>query len=226
MENKERRKRFDLKKAAKKAGHAAAGAGLAVSMFLGSLFSSPAEIIEPEEAASSSPPAVVQIAPPPDTSADFCLDSELPEEETKRTWKDRVKAYLLRLPVPVRILFLLPMWAVGFAILWVFSALGSLMGVPIVGGIIRFIIGALVVFGLIVLGEKLMFPDVPLKKLVSGKNVIPLAAACGVIALAGALGGELWKDKQWITAVIDAGAAALYIAYFLIFIKRPERKAI
>lgn len=224
MKDDEHKKRFDLKKAAKRAGHAAAGAGLAVSMFFGSLFSSPAEIIDPEKAASSSPPAVVQTAPPPDTSSDFLIDSEVPEAEEKRSWKDRLKAFLLRTPVAVRIIFLLPLWAVGFVLLWAFSALASLIGVPIVGDILKLIIGVLIVMGLIVLGEKLMFPDVPFRKIVSKKNVIPLAITCGVIALAGALGGYLWKDKLWITAAIDVGAAALYIAFFMIFIKRPKRE--
>lgn len=222
MEKEKNKKRIDIKRAAKKVGHAAAGAGLAVSLFFGSLFSSPAEIIEPGEVQTPTA-GVIQTAPPPEEPADFCLDTELPAPEEKRSWKDRVRAFLQSLPLPVRILVVLPMWAVGFALIWAVSALVSLINVPIVGGIIKFLIGALVVFGIIVLAEKILFPEVPLKKLVSRKNIIPLAVTCGVIALAGTLGGYFWEDKQWITAAIDVGAAALYIAFFLIFIKRPER---
>ena len=220
MEKDKQRNRPDIRRALKKTGHAAAGAGLAVSLFFGSLFSSPAEIIKPEDA--SPPPAIVQEAAPYEEPAPFALDTEAPEE--KRSLRDRLRAWLLRLPLGVRLALLLPMWAVGYAIIWAFSALAQLISVPVVGDVLKILIGALVVFGIIVLAEKLMFPDVPIKKLVSGRNMIPLAVTCGVIALAGALGGYLWKDKLWITAVIDIGAAALYTAFFLLFVKRPKRQ--
>ena len=76
MEKEKNKKRIDIKRAAKKVGHAAAGAGLAVSLFFGSLFSSPAEIIEPGEVQTPTA-GVIQTAPPPEEPADFCLDTEL-----------------------------------------------------------------------------------------------------------------------------------------------------
>ena len=223
MYNKKQRKKPDLKRTAKNIGKAGAGAGLAVSMFFGSLFSSPAEIISPEDAAP--PPAIVQEMAAPEEPAAFALDTEVAEE--KRTLKDRLKALLIKMPIGLRIALLLPMWAVGYAILWAFSALGTLIGVPIIGDVIKFIIGALVIFGLVLLGLKLIFPDTPVKELVSKKNIIALAVCAGVIALAGALGGRLWKDTPYVTVLIDLGAAALYLLFFVLFVrkKKAERSA-
>lgn len=221
MEKDKQKKGFDLKRTAKTVGKTAAGAGLAVSMFFGSLFSSPAEIVKPEEV--SPPPAIVQQAVMYEEEPPFMLDTEEPEEE-KKGLRDRIRAWLIRLPLAVRILVLVPMWAIGFGLITAFSLLAGLINVPVIGTVLKFIIGALIVFALIMLAMKLIFPDIPLKKLFSKRNLLVFGVSACVIGLAGALGGLLWEDKPYITAAIDTAAAAAYAAFFLIFIRRPDKE--
>ena len=220
MENEKKKKRIDLKRAGKKTAQAAAGAGLAISLFFGSMFSGPQEIIEPDTAA---PPAIVQVM---EREADN--NEMIPEEaesEEKRTLRARIRARLMAMPLFARLLLLLPAWAVGFAIIWGVSALFGMLGLPVIGTVVKFVLGAAGVFGLVLLGQKLIFPDVPIKQLLSRKNLTALIVSAGVIALAGSLAPIFWKDKPLLTAAIDLGAAAIYLLFFMLFVKKPKKTA-
>ena len=220
MEKASESKKPDLKKIGKRAKQTAAGAALAASLFFGGLFSSPADIVKPEAETPSQ--GVVMTAELPSYSAEPAVVSA--QDESKRGFRDRVRAWVKSLPLAVRLLFVLPCWAVGFGLIWLATALAGLMNVPVIGTILKIVLGALILFGLIILAEKLIFPDIPLKKLLSKHNIAALGITSLVIAAAGALGGLFWKDKPYLTAVIDISAAALYVAFLLIFVKKPKQE--
>lgn len=216
-----REKKLDLKKAGKAAAHTAAGAALAGSLFLGSLFSAPSDLVKPEEIAP--PPAIVQVEETPSAEEELTVFSE--DVFEKRTWKDKLREALQKLPLAVRILLLTPMWAVGYGIIWGVSLLAGLISLPIIGPIIKFIIGLAVVFGLLLLGLKALFPKTPLKKLLTKRNLATLLACSGLIALAGALGGVFWSGKPHITALIDICAAALCFGVIGVSVLSGRKKA-
>lgn len=218
MENKQKKKRFDLKRAGKKTAQAAAGAGLAVSLFFGSTFSSPADIMEPDAAPQT---AIVEVAEGSAPGDDLVI--EAPAETGKRGFRQRMRAWLKSLPAAVRALLIVPMWAVGFGIIWLVSLLAGLVNVPILGGVIKFIIGAVVAGALVLAAQKLLFPDIPLKRLLSRGNLTALAVTAAVIGLMGAFGGLLREDLPWLTAAVDCGAVALYVLFFLLFVKAQPK---
>lgn len=198
--------RPDIKKIGKRAAQTAGGALLAVSLFFGGLFASPREITDPASAPQN---AIVQSEAIPSAQEAVITVADTASER-KRSLRERIAERIASLPLAVRVLFVLPAWAIGFAIIWLFSALGSLMGVPILGAFIKWLIGAAVVLGLILLAQKLIFPNISLKELLSKKNLVPLAVCAGVIAFAGAFGSLLWKGRPYITAIVDISAVAIY----------------
>lgn len=218
-------KKPDIGRAAKAAGRTAAGAGMAASVLLGSLFSSPGELAQNGGLPSSPPPAVVQTFEADPVYDNYTTAEEPAEAEEKRGRRDRLRALILRMPLALRITVLMPMWAAGYAVIWAFSLLAGALSLPVAGTVLKFIIGAAVVFGLILLAEKLLFPEVRMRDLLSRRNLTALLVTAGVIAAAGALGGHIWKEAPWLTAVIDVGAAMLYVVFFLIFIKGRSKRA-
>lgn len=222
MENNEQKKRFDLKRTAKNIGKAAAGAGLAASMFFGSMFSSPQEIVKPEEVPS--PAAIIQQAAPPEAEPVFALDSETADDEEKRTLRRRIRDWLMRMPIGLRLLIFLPIWAVGFGIVWGISALTGAFSLPVLGAVLKFAAGALAAFGTVLLAQKLIFPDVPIKDLLSKRNLTGLLVTAGVIALGGAVGGLLRSDLPWLSAAIVCAAVGLYALFFLLFVRQPKKQ--
>ena len=224
MKDPDTKKKFDIKRAGKAAGRTAAGAGMAVSLLLGSLFSSPQEMLKQDEASQvAAPPGIVQTYEADPVYDNFTTAAEPTEQ--KRTWKDKLRAFILRMPLAVRIVALMPMWAAGYAVIWLASMLAGALSLPVVGTVLKFFIGAAVVFGLILLAEKLLFPNVRMRDLLSKRNFLGLLITAGVIAAAGALGGYLWKDKLWITAVVDTGAALLYAVFFVLFVRGKKKQA-
>ena len=97
---------------------------------------------------------------------------------------DRVRAWMLKLPLPVRATVLLPLWAVGevsFAAIRALSA--AVMTVP---G--QFLLSLAVQLGILVavfgLTWKLMSPKTPLRKIFSNKHFPWLALGAGLVAVA------------------------------------------
>ncbi|MBQ4341706.1 MAG: hypothetical protein II756_04265 [Clostridia bacterium] len=217
-------KKPDIKKIGKAAAHTAAGAALAGSVFLGSLFSSPAEVMEGSKDAPTAATAIVQTEELPPEPEFFAAPEAEPEAEKRRSLKERIKAALLRLPAAVRAAVLLPMWAVGFAVLWIVGAISGLASMPLIGPIVKFILGIAIVAAAVVIGEKLLFPDVPIKKLLSKRNLVPLVICAAGVSLAGTFGGMLWKDKPYITPIVDMGFAAVYLLSFWMMRLEERRK--
>ena len=145
------------------------------------------------------------------------------QTEEKRGIGDRIRALLLRMPTALRVALLMPLWAVGWGLIHLVTLLGSLISLPVVGAILKFLLGAAIVMGLIICGLKLLFPEVKLKKLLGKRNMWGLVALVGVIALAGSLAGALWPAKPWLTPVIDASAAALFLVYFKLFVAKDKK---
>lgn len=215
-----KKKKLDLKKAGKAAAHTAAGAALAGSLFLGSVFTSPSDIVKPEDVAS--PPGIVQVEEIPSASDELTVFSE--DVFEKRTWKDKLRESLQRLPLAVRLLLLLPMWAVGYGIIWGVSLLAGLISAPVIGPILKFVIGMAVVFGLLLLGLKMIFPKTPIKKLLTKHNFIILLVCSGLIALSGTLGGIFWSGRPHITAIVDICAVTLCLALICVSVLAGKKK--
>lgn len=218
MESNETNKKHDLKKIGKKAAQTAAGAGLAASLFLGSAFGAPAK--PGEDQLSMPQTAIVQTLEPVSPAEAPPAPAVIDEE--KRAKLSGVSAWLSRQPIGVRLLLLIPVWAIGAGVIWAAIAATGALSVPIVGAVIKFMVGALAVFGLAITAQKAVFPEVPLKELLSKKNLTALIIAACVIAAAGSLSGLLWPDKPYITLIVDAAAAVLFLLYFLIFVKRKK----
>lgn len=208
------KKRPDIKKIGKRAAQTGAGAALAVSLFFGGLFASPKDIVGNE--ASPEPQAIVQTVELPPAPEPEVIPAEV-QTQKKKTLRERIAERIRALPLVVRAVFVLPAWAMGYGIIWLFTFLGSLTGIPIVGAIIKWLIGAAVVLALLLLAERLFFPNIPLKKLLSRKNLFALGACAGVISLAGVLGGLLWPEHKYVTALVDIGAVAAYTVFLIVF---------
>ena len=218
--NETEKKRFDIKRTAKGVGRAAAGAGLAASVFFGSMFASPQEIVKPEDV--TAPTAIVQQAAPIEAPAVYAEAADAVDE--KRSLRERIRAWLMRQPIGVRLLLLLPVWAIFCGAIWGVAALTGVIQIPLLGVLIKGLIGAVAAFGLVLAAQKAIFPDMPLKELLSKRNLTGLIITAAVIAIGASVGGLLRKDLPWLSAAIVGAAGLLYVLFFLLFVKKSEKK--
>lgn len=142
-------------------------AGAAV--VIGTLLPSAQEVVSPNKIAD--PPAIVL-----NLEEDVIPENEEYSTETKKSnrFADRLRNRLLSLPQAVRVIFVLPLWALG----WVITAFGSLIwgGLfsPALGFVASWLLSVAVLVGLFALTAKLLFPNIPFKKILTKKNLYPI----------------------------------------------------
>lgn len=101
-----------------------------------------------------------------DDQGDYDIEYSEPEELGK---KDTLRTWLLKLPVPIKALFLLPLWALGAIPVAIGTGALSALS-PIWGQLLSFVLQAAVLIGVFCGVYKLIFPDRKLRELFKKKN--------------------------------------------------------
>ncbi len=217
----EEKKKKDIKKTA---ARSAVAITTAAALMTSGLFKDPAEIIRDDEI-TGPPPIVETIDREP---VDDISDEAMSEEEEKKSPKDRLRDLLLRLPKAVRIILLMPLWCIGTAMMSVLTPLFNAVLPPLLNIVLRWaLIGAILV-ALAAAACKLIFPDIPLNKVFSKKNLIPAAVYGGLVGISGWLLNDLYPESRLLVPAVYAGAAALFIGGCLLtaaFRKEKQKTA-
>ena len=166
----------------------------AASVVTGSLFETPAALL-PEDGA----PSIVYNM---NTGLDGAEDDDagMNEDESEETRKrGGIRAVLrqriLRLPLVVRLLAILPLWALGTVILAAAGAVWPLLS-PVLGKVAGFALVLGLLIGAFVLAAKAVFPDLPVKKLLSRRNLAALLLSAAALSVADAVLGVAWADYE------------------------------
>lgn len=178
----EEKREKDKKK--KKAGRKAAGAAVAftaaVGVFFSSLFGTPNDLLA--DPSRTDPPAIVM-----DISTDDEAEEEQETQEEENTEKPgffaRIRAYILRLPLFVRVAIGLPLWALGWLVTQAFAALWKLFLAPVAGHILTFLLMAAVLLAVMTVLLKTVFPDLPLKEILSRPNILIVLIGCTLFCI-------------------------------------------
>ena len=197
----------------------------AAALITAGLFHTPADIVKEEDLYSA--PAIVETMdrePVPDEPEDMPEQ----EEEKKKNLKDRFREWILQLPRIIRILFLLPLWCIGTVLLSVLTPLFQTVLPPLLNVVLRWAAVAAVLLALVAIAVKLLFPDVPLKKILSKRNIVLVVIYSALVGITGWLLDDFYPDKRLLVPAVYAGAAALFVGAVLLLTafhrKREERK--
>lgn len=179
----------------------------AASVMTGSLFESPTALLSNEGA----PTAIYAMANDYDGAADDGSDVDEDEgEETRRRGGVRamLRERILRLPLVVRLLAVLPLWALGSVILAAAGAAWPLLS-PVLGKVAGFALMLALLLGSFLLAAKAAFPDLPIKKLVSRRNLVALLLGASALTVADAVLGAVWGEYEQSKDII------LSVGFFL-----------
>ena len=187
---------MDKKKAA---AMAAVTTAAAASMVTGTLFDSPAELLN---------------QPEPDDIVEFMDDdAEGTEEETKRSAPAaRLRGWILGLPEAVRMLVVVPMWIVGWVLLNAASVFWSGAG-PMLGRVIDWLCLALVLLVIFAAGVKTALPHVPLKKILRLRNIVFILAVTLVLGLADLALPTVWQNYNAASQLVWRIGATCLLAF-------------
>ena len=205
----------------KKVKRAAVAVGLAAAVLVGSLFSGPGditgsnaqEILDPE-------PIVLDIA---SIDADVQDEDAAPEEAKKSGIRARLRAAVLAMPKWVRVCVCVPLWGLGYALLLLGTFLKTAL-TPFAGILLSALIGAAVMTALFGVTAKLLFPDMPWRKIFSKTNLIALLLTGAALAAADVVVPRFYSGYPYVAAAVKLAAALVVINVLLTRLKRLAQK--
>ncbi|MBR5341216.1 MAG: hypothetical protein IK151_04735 [Erysipelotrichaceae bacterium] len=135
-------------------------AGLtSISVLLGGVFDSSKDLLEDYP---KTPKAVID-------SIDDYSEDNLEKGGEKESYKEKLKRLIYKIPVRVRTVFFLPLWVLGTAILALADMIFKTLIAPFAHLILGFILQTLLLFLIIGICIKILFPDLPWSKIFSKK---------------------------------------------------------
>ena len=127
------------------------------------------------------------------TSEDYAKD-QLQKAQQKDGIRNKVRKMLFSIPVKVRAVLFAPLWAMGSAILWAADLLFKTMIAPIGHLILGFVLQTLLMFGIIGVCIKILFPDLPWSKIFSKKLFLSVLFGSIFMSLCDYIVPHFWED--------------------------------
>ena len=181
---------------------AAVAAMTAGSVVVGGLFSDPDDLL------TGDAPAPIT-ATVDDLSGDggddgdsgAAADSE-EQEAAEAGLRDKLRARILALPLWVRLVFILPFWALGFGITSLASALWVSVLSPLMGSALGWVVMILAMVGAFLLAAKAIFPDMPWRKLVNRRSILAIVILGVLLGAADLTLPAFWTGYVKIHAIV------------------------
>lgn len=140
---------------------------------------------------------------------------------------DQLRAAIIRLPVAIKALILLPLWAVGAIPVAVVTALA---GSPIWGTLLGFVLQGAVLVGVFCAVYKLLFPHKKVRDLFKKKNLKWLLAGAGGVVAADWVLAQVWTgwNALRIILMVAVGFGVLCLLWHRICgkLKAPQPKQV
>lgn len=189
-----------------------------LSLLTGLAFSSPADITEDQAAASYRPAPVVMDL---DDFVNAPVDDEEDGTDEEKSGKVGIVAKfrqtVLAMPASVRMLLVVPLWAVGTAILTVISFLWNILFTSPLGAfILSLFLGFAIMLGLFTVTAKALFPDVPLKKILCRRNIIIIGCLALLLSGFDAIAPMYWHQYPLAAALLKlvlGGSVIGFLSY-------------
>lgn len=198
---------------------AAASVGIlaAAALVVGTLIPSASDVVSP--AGIIDPPAIVlQLDDAEMTEA----EQTTPENRKSARLSERLKGWILGLPQGIRLLLVLPLWGLGTFLSAGASALWAGLFSPALGFVASWLLGAAVLLGAFGLGAKLLFPNLPYKKIFHKRNFIALGGMALLLVAADGILPLYWPEYTAISAAVKALLSLGLIAMLLLRLKKKN----
>lgn len=197
---------YDPKKEIRKGALKGATTALVMlSLLTGLAFSSPAEITEDQSAANYRPaPIVMDVdefinAPVDDDDGDDADE----QKGARLGFFARFRQAVSTLPQSVRLLIIVPLWAMGTAIMTIISFLWNVIFASPLGAFIASLfMGFAILLGLFTVTAKALFPDVPIRKILTRRNLLILGCLALILSGIDAIAPVYWHQYPLAAALL------------------------
>ena len=187
----------------------AAAMAAAASVIVSGLFTGPADIVKSGDI-HNSPPAVIRMADEmPDADIYIAAEDEEDDDEDKK--KHPFRRLLMMLPAPVRGLVCIPLWGIGTALTSAAAVTRNSVLSPAAGTLLTWLLTAALVLASVIFTLKTIFPDIPLKKLVTKRNIGIAVIGTLIIGLIGSVLPLFLPDAEKYERIVKFAAGLIII---------------
>ena len=124
-----------------------------------------------------------------------------PEEAKKNGIKARLRAAILAMPKWLRYVVMVPLWALGYVLLLLGSFLQQTVLAPFAGVIVSALIGIAAMIGLFAVTAKMLFPDMPWRKIFRKSSLIALIVTGAALAAADVIVPRYYRENAFHACV-------------------------
>ena len=206
---------------------------LGLSITIAGLFGTPEELIRQQTISQlHNPEAVEMMIEEEDPGSDEDLRKKAETRPEKKGFFQKIteaaKQMLYKVPVPVRAIAGLPLWAVGSGILYTLSGLYSAVLAPVLSHIIGFALCALILLAVFTLTMKTIFPNMPLKKILRKRNIIRVLIGAAVLKAADIVLPLFWGEYTRYKYMILLVSGLIVLAVLIVprILRRRRRRAV
>ena len=194
---------------------------VALSLLAGMAFDSPADILDEQaDTHLSNPPIVMDIDEYVGTDVDDEDDAD-EQKSTKTGVIARLRQAVLSLPGPVRLLVVAPLWLIGTGLMTLITFLcNTLFASPIGAFIASLALGFAVLTGLFAVTAKVLFPDVPLRDIITKRNICILAATAVILSGLDAAMPLFWNKYPAVSFLVKLALGAGVISLLSLKVKK------
>ena len=221
--------KLSLDKMKNKGAAVTAASIAAAGVLIGGSFDAPADIMKNDDSALA-PPPIVEILnaqqAEPDTDSDGEEDPVVGEDEQKRKGlRQRVRSLILRMPTAVRACVVVPLWAVGWGILSLTSALWASVLSPVGAAILRWVVLALMILAALALTVKTLFPKTPLKKILNMHTLLWVLGGSTLFCVLDVVLQHFYPDMPRLYDIARLLASSALLIGVLVPVLKHEKKA-
>lgn len=201
----------------KKIAVTGASAAVSLSVLLSMLFSSPADMLPSSKNPAQLPTAeiAVSVAESEDCLAFGSGDAAEDEKKSRRGLFARLRSLFLQAPVAVRALVGVPLWALGWLITSAVSLLWANVLSPAMGTIVSWLLFAGLLLLAFIFACRVMFPDIPVKKILSRRNILTLILGAAVLCASNFVVPLFWDGWDDVSVYVRLGGSLLLILWLL-----------
>ncbi|MBQ8933069.1 MAG: hypothetical protein IJ061_02160 [Lachnospiraceae bacterium] len=197
----------------KKIAASAAAVLTAASVAVAGLFGSPAELVTGRD---QNPKAAVEMIVETADQAEEAEDMDDSADEKKKGFRNLLRQRILKIPVVLRALAGVPLWALGWAVSGAMSALWSGILSPVLSAALGWIILGVCLLAAGAITIKLLFPDVPLRKILNRENVLTVAGGTALLALLCSVLPVFWEDYGRFDGLIKFAGGLLILGILIL----------
>ena len=193
----------------RRAAAAAVAVAASASVVTNTLFTDPADLLQNDAATP-----IVEVLDDGGSGDDGNSPDDAENEDGEEAapgLRARMRQRILALPIGIRLVFVLPFWALGYGITAAATALWSAVLSPLLSSALTWVVLIALLVGAFGMTAKAIFPDMPWRKIFNKRSILAIILGGLLLGAADHLLPLVWTGYGHVAAIVRAVGSLLVL---------------